>query len=142
MTIRAIIDSKGDEVVSATPEMRVAEVARLFAENRIGAVPVIEGDEVVGIMSERDLVHCIANEGAAALDRAVGEVMTAPPITVPSDHSVLGALGLMTRRRVRHLPVIDDGRVVGFVSIGDLVKFRMDRIEQDAKAMRDYIRSA
>lgn len=142
MTIRAIIDSKGDEVVSATPEMRVGEVARLFAERRIGAVPVIEGDEVVGIMSERDLVQCIAAEGAAALDRAVSEVMTAPPITVPSDHSVLGALGLMTRRRVRHLPVIDGGRVVGFVSIGDLVKFRMDRIEQDAKAMREYISSA
>lgn len=142
MTIGAIIDSKGREVVSASPEMRVAEVVRVFAEQRIGAVPVIEDDEVIGIMSERDLVHCIAAEGAAALDRSVREVMTSPPITVESSHSVLGALGLMTRRRVRHLPVVDGERVVGFVSIGDLVKFRMDRIEQDAEAMRDYIRSA
>lgn len=142
MTINAILDTKGREVVSAAPDMLVGEIVRIFAEQRIGAVPVIEEDEVIGIMSERDLVHCIAEQGAAALDLSVREVMTSPPITVEIDHSVLGALGLMTRRRVRHLPVIDGERIVGFVSIGDLVKFRMDKIEQDAEAMRDYIRSA
>jgi CBS domain-containing protein len=104
-------------------------------------VPIVDGTEVVGIMSERDLVYCVATEGAAALDKPVSEVMTSPPITVDPDFSILAALGLMTRRRIRHLPVIDNGKLVGFISIGDLVKYRMDRIEQDAQAMRNYIQS-
>lgn len=140
MTISIILENKGHDIITAVPGMRVAEVVGLFAEKRIGAVPVVEDGAVVGIMSERDLVYCMASEGAAALDRPVGEVMTSPAITVDPGHSILGALGLMTRRRIRHLPVVDGGRMIGFVSIGDLVKFRMDRIEADAQAMRDYIR--
>jgi CBS domain-containing protein len=139
MTISSILDSKGHDTIAVTPDMRVSDAVRLFAEKRIGAVPVLEGAEVVGIMSERDLVHIVAAHGAAALDKSVGEVMTSPPIAVEKDHSILGALGLMTRRRIRHLPVLDNGQLIGFVSIGDLVKYRMDRIEQDAAAMRDYI---
>ncbi|MBC2776071.1 CBS domain-containing protein [Parasphingopyxis marina] len=139
MTISSILESKGGETIVATPDMSVSDAVRLFAERRIGAVPVLDGDTVVGIMSERDLVHIVAAFGAAALDKNVGEVMTSPPITVEKDHSILGALGLMTRRRIRHLPVLDGGELIGFVSIGDLVKYRMDRIEQDAAAMRDYI---
>ncbi|MBC7986613.1 MAG: CBS domain-containing protein [Sphingomonadaceae bacterium] len=142
MNITAIIHGMTHQVVTATPEMSVAEAVRLLAERRIGAVPVLDGDEVVGIMSERDVLYCLAREGAAALERTVGEVMTAPAHTVEGAQSVLGALGLMTERRMRHLPVVEEGRMVGFVSIGDLVKYRMDRIEQDAQAMRDYIQSA
>lgn len=142
MSISIILENKGHDTISATPDMRVGEFAALLAEKRIGAVPVLEGMEVVGIMSERDLVYCLAREGAAALDRPIGEVMTSPPITVEPAHSILGALGLMTQRRIRHLPVVDGGRMVGFISIGDLVKYRMDRIEADAAAMRDYIQSA
>lgn len=141
MTISIILEKRDTETITATPDMAVSEVVQILAAKRIGAVPVIEGSDVVGIMSERDLVYCVAKEGAAALDRPVREVMTAGPITVDSNHSILGALGLMTERRVRHLPVVEDGRLVGFISIGDLVKYRMDRIEADAAAMRDYIQS-
>lgn len=139
MTISVILESKGYDTVTVTPDMSVADAVRLFAEKRIGAVPVVDGLAVVGIMSERDLVHSVAAHGEAALAMQVAEVMTSPPITVEKDHNILAALGLMTRRRIRHLPVIEDGNLVGFVSIGDLVKYRMDRIEQDAQAMRDYI---
>lgn len=141
MTISIILESRDHDTITGTPGMRVSEVVKLFAEKRIGAVPVVDGTEVVGIMSERDLVHCVAAEGSAGLEKPVSEVMTSPAITVDPNFSILAALGLMTRRRIRHLPVIDNGVLVGFISIGDLVKYRMDRIEQDAQAMRDYIQS-
>ncbi len=141
MTISIILDKRGHDTITATPDMTVADAVKILADKRIGALPVVEGDVVVGVMSERDLVYCAAKEGAAALDRPVRDVMTAEPITVQRNHSILGALGLMTDRRVRHLPVVEDGRLVGFISIGDLVKYRMDRIESDVAAMRDYIRS-
>jgi CBS domain-containing protein len=97
---------------------------------------------VSGIFSERDVLHCVARRGEAALDLLVAEAMTAPPITVQPSTSVLDALGLMTRRRIRHLPVIDAGGLIAFVSIGDLVKYRLDLVEYEAQAMRDYIRTA
>lgn len=142
MTISIILENKSTTTITATPDMTVMEATKLFAKKRIGAVPVVEGMRVVGIMSERDLVYCLNDVGAEALDKPIREVMTAPAITVAPNQSILGALGLMTKRRVRHLPVVEADKLVGFVSIGDLVKYRMDRIEADASAMRDYIRSA
>lgn len=142
MTIAAILKTKGAEVVTLPPSATLAGAVALLAEKRIGAVPVVEGEEVVGVFSERDVVYCLAAKGAAALDLTVGEVMTAPARTVSPEEPVLGALSLMTLRRIRHLPVLDGARLVGFVSIGDLVKHRIDRIEQEAAAMRDYIQSA
>lgn len=127
------------EVVSVAADRSVREVVALLAQHRIGAVPVLEGAEVVGIFSERDMIHALVERGAAALDLTVAERMTSPAIAVDPGASVLGALSLMTQRRIRHLPVIDDGRLVGFVSIGDLVKYRIDGIEAEANAMRDYI---
>lgn len=103
---------------------------------------MIDGDRVTGIFSERDVIYALAQDGAAALDRTVGDVMTAPAVTVAPKDAVLGALSLMTQRRIRHLPVIDGDRMIGLVSIGDLVKYRIERIEADAAAMRDYIQSA
>jgi CBS domain-containing protein len=141
MTIATILATKGSEVVTLTTEHTVAEAVKLLAERRIGAVPVMRGEQVAGIFSERDVIHCVAARGAAGLDGTVGEAMTAPAITVTRDEAVLGALTLMTRRRIRHLPVVDDGRLVGFVSIGDLVKYRIDKIEADAEAMRSYIQA-
>ena len=141
MTIATILATKGSEVVTLTTEHTVAEAVKLLAERRIGAVPVMRGEQVAGIFSERDVIHCVAARGAAGLDGTVGEAMTAPAITVTRDEAVLGALTLMTRRRIRHLPVVDDGRLVGFVSIGDLVKYRSDEIEADAEAMRSYIQA-
>ena len=138
-----ILREKGDRTISATPDMTVRDAVALLSAERIGAVPVLDGDgRVVGVFSERDVIGCIAAQGPAALDGPVSAAMTAPAITVAPDHPAIGALSLMTRRRVRHLPVVDGKRLVGFVSIGDLVKHRIDRIEADAAAMRDYIQSA
>ncbi|MBN8816700.1 MAG: CBS domain-containing protein [Sphingomonas sp.] len=142
MTIATILSGKGAEVTTIAADATVADAVKLLAERRIGAVPVLKDGAVAGIFSERDVIHCLADQGAAGLDRQVGEVMTAPAITVARDEAVLGALTLMTRRRIRHLPVVEGGALVGFVSIGDLVKYRIDRIEADAEAMRDYIQSA
>jgi CBS domain-containing protein len=142
MTIATILVGKGHEVISVTAAQSVGEAVGVLAERRVGALPVMNGNEVVGIFSERDVIHAINAQGAAALDRTVGEVMTAPAITVGPDEPAIGALSLMTRRRVRHLPVIENERVIGLVSIGDLVKYRIDRIEADAEAMRNYIQSA
>jgi CBS domain-containing protein len=102
-------------------------------------VPVVEDGRVVGIFSERDVVHGLAAHGAAALDRTLDAVMTQPVQQVAPAEPVIGALSLMTRRRIRHLPVVEGDALVGFVSIGDLVKYRIDRIEAEAAAMRDYI---
>ncbi|MDV3459403.1 CBS domain-containing protein [Sphingomonas sp. HF-S4] len=141
MTIAAILGGKGHDVVSIAGDRTVAEAVALLAERRIGAVPVLDGESIAGIFSERDVIHCLERDGAAGLDRRVRDVMTAPAITVAPGESVLGALALMTRRRIRHLPVIDRGRLTGFISIGDLVKYRIERIESEADAMRAYIQA-
>jgi CBS domain-containing protein len=142
MTIGAILGGKGTEVIFVTREQSVMEAASMLAKRRIGAVPVMEGPRVIGIFSERDVIHALDVHGAEALSRTVADVMTSPAITVGPQDSVMGALSLMTRRRIRHLPVIEGDTVIGVVSIGDLVKYRIDRIEADAAAMRDYIQSA
>ena len=115
MTIRAILQSKGNDVLSVSGSATVAEAVALLAEKRIGALPVIDGGKVRGIFSERDVLYGLA---------------------------VLTALSLMTRRRIRHLPVTEADSAIGFVSIGDLVKYRIDKIEAEAAAMREYIQSA
>lgn len=142
MTIQAVLGGKGREVISVTAQTSVRDAVALLAERRIGAVPVIEDGAVVGIFSERDVITGLAEFGAASLDRTVGEVMTAPAITVSQGDSVLAALSLMTQRRVRHLPVVEASGVLGFVSIGDLVKYRIEQIEAEAQAMRAYIQQA
>jgi CBS domain-containing protein len=141
MTVRAFADGTRT-IISAARADRVAQVVALLAERRIGAVPVVEEGRVLGIVSERDILYGLGREGAALLDRPVGEVMTAPAVTIDADTPILSALSLMTNRRIRHLPIVADGRMVGFVSIGDLVKWRIDRIEAEAEAMRSYIQSA
>ncbi len=141
MTIATILANKGSEVITLNADHSVADAVKLLAERRIGAVPVVQGGEVAGIFSERDVIHCLAAHGAAGLERSVGDAMTAPAITVSRQEAALGALTLMTRRRIRHLPVVENGQLVGFVSIGDLVKYRIDKIEADAEAMRNYIQA-
>lgn len=142
MTIAAILKSKGGEIIAISRTTTVAEAVALLAERRIGAVPVMDGGSVAGIFSERDVIHGLHTHGAAALAHTVDQAMTAPAVTVSPGDPVIGALSLMTRRRIRHLPVVEGEKVVGFVSIGDLVKYRTDRIEADAAAMRDYIQSS
>ena len=141
MTIKAILAHRDGTVHGCERTERVGAVSRRLAEQRIGAMPVIDQGQVIGIFSERDLVHCLSVHGAAALGLTVDAAMTSPPVTVAPDTHVMAALSLMTRRRIRHLPVLDGDRLVGFISIGDLVKYRIDRIETEAAAMRDYIAS-
>ena len=143
MDIARLVERRQGPVYSCCATDTVHQAARLLAENRIGALPVLDGNRVVGIFSERDLLYCIAEIGAAALDKTVGEVMTAPALTVSRDTHAIEALELMTLRRVRHLPVVEsDDRMVGFVSIGDLVKLRLELVQAEAEAMRSYIQSA
>jgi CBS domain-containing protein len=126
-------------VISIPVSVSAQAAMALLAERRIGALPVMNGDTVAGVFSERDVLYAVARDGAAALDRPVAELMTAPAVTVAPGESVLAALALMTQRRIRHLPVLDGDRLAGFVSIGDLVKYRIDWIEAEAAAMRSYI---
>lgn len=142
MSIAAILGGKGSDVVSIGGDASVRDAVALLADRRIGAVPVVEDGSVAGIFSERDVIHCLKRDGPAALDRSVRSVMTAPAIAVTRDESVLGALSLMTQRRIRHLPVVEGGVLLGFVSIGDLVKFRIEKIEAEAEQMRAYIQTA
>ena len=141
MTIAAILEGKGREIIGVEADMTVRDAVALLAEKRIGAVPVMQGGKVAGIMSERDVIYCLQSDGAAVLDWPVEQIMTAPAITVERDQQVMSALSLMTRRRIRHLPVVEGGRIIGIVSIGDLVKYRMDKIEQEAAQMLSYIQS-
>jgi CBS domain-containing protein len=142
MTIAAILQGKGDEVVEVSPQESVLSVVKLLAERRIGCVPVVKNGQVVGIFSERDVIYRLGREGPAILDAPVGTVMTSPAHTTDPATPVISALSTMTKRRIRHLPVVVDGAMIGFVSIGDLVKYRIDRIEAEAAAMRDYIQNA
>lgn len=142
MTISEIMHSHGVDIFTASPAESVASVTARLAEKRIGALPVVDGGRIVGIFSERDVIYGLAAHGPAMMDKAVGDVMTSPAITVTADTPILSALSLMSRRRIRHLPVAEGDRLVGFVSIGDLVKHRIERIEAEANAMRDYIQMA
>ena len=142
MTIARLMEGRSGDVISCDAAMRVGDAVKLLAKKRIGAIPVFEQGRIAGIFSERDVVYQLAAHGPAMLDKTVAEVMTSPPITVDRQSGVLDALGLMTRRRIRHLPVLDGDTVCGFVSIGDLVKYRIDAIVSEAEAMRSYIQSA
>lgn len=130
------------DVITCDVNDQVRNVIATLAQMRIGALPVMNAGQLAGIFSERDVIYRLADEGAACLDKSVGEVMTAPAITVEASAKVDEALGLMTRRRIRHLPVLDRGAMCGFISIGDLVKSRIDEVERDAEAMRIYIQTA
>ena len=141
MTLATILQQRKGEVIHVTPDTPVRSVVQLLADHRIGAVPVIQNDEVIGIMSERDVIYGLRSDGAAILEWPVERVMTRPALTVEPSMGILTGLSLMTKRRVRHLPVIEGGRMIGFISIGDLVKARIELIESEAEAMRAYIAS-
>lgn len=143
MTIAAILEKReANEPITVPRGMQVREVVALLAGRKIGAVPVLDGRKVAGIMSERDVIYCLARDGAAVLDQPVDDIMTAPAITVEPSMTVFAALSLMTSRRIRHLPVVEGGSLLSVVSIGDLVKYRLDKIEAEAEAMLSYIQTA
>ena len=142
MTIASVLRGKGSAVETIESGTTLYDAVKRLGEKRIGALPVVDSGRIAGIMSERDLIYCLRDHGPEALDWPVSQVMSSPAITAESSMDVLAALALMTQRRIRHLPVVDSGELKGIVSIGDLVKYRMDRIEAEAEAMRAYIQSA
>jgi CBS domain-containing protein len=142
MTIASVLHDKGSAIETIASDASLYDAVRRLGEKRIGALPVIEAGRLVGIISERDVIYSLRDHGPEVLQRAVGQVMSSPAITVAPDTGVLEALALITQRRIRHLPVVDGGQIRGIVSIGDLVKHRMERIEAEAEAMRAYIQSA
>lgn len=143
MTVRLILDRKGRDVVTVLPDKTIADVAGVLAEHRIGAVIVSRGDgSIDGIVSERDIVRAVGQEGAAVLDRPVSSVMTVKVSVCTEQNTVNEVMDLMTRGRFRHLPVEMDGRLDGIISIGDVVKQRMEEIEREAEEIRSYIATA
>jgi len=142
MSIARITAGRKFDIVTCSKETLVSDAVELLTERRIGAMPVTdEAGKVLGVFSERDVIRCLKVHGGEALNLRMEAVMTSPAVTVSPDTSENQALALMTRRRIRHLPVVEDGKMVDFVSIGDLVKARIDEIETEAQALRDYIHS-
>ncbi|MGB7373558.1 CBS domain-containing protein [Pontixanthobacter sp.] len=143
MTISKLIEGRRvTDVVSCDVSASVRDTVAILASKRIGALPVMKAGSLAGIFSERDVIYRLADLGADCLDKKVGEIMTAPAITVGPQTKIDDALAMMTRRRIRHLPVVDNGAMCGFISIGDLVKSRMDEVELEAAALRNYIQTA
>lgn len=140
MIIEQILNDKGREVITLRADDTLREAARLLDERRIGAVVTLDaGGEIVGVLSERDIVRQFAREGGAALEMKVGNAMTRAVITISAEAPIDQALQLMTDRRIRHLPVVRNNRLTGFVSIGDLVKWKIAETEAEAQAMKSYL---
>jgi len=140
MNIDQILNDKGREVISVKADSSLAEAARTLDEKRIGAVVALgEGGAIAGVLSERDIVRQVARNGETALKMLVGDAMTREVITIDSSMKLEDAMQLMTDRRVRHLPVFRQDRLVGVVSIGDLVKWKIAETEAEAEAMKSYL---
>jgi CBS domain-containing protein len=143
MTVKAILSTKGNETVTIEPIASVAAAAKQMADRRIGALVVTNATgEVVGIVSERDIVRVIAARGGDALDLSVESVMTRKVVSCTEADTVANLMERMTTGKFRHVPVIENGRLIGVVSIGDIVKHRLQEIEHESEAMRDYILTA
>jgi CBS domain-containing protein len=143
MTVKAILAAKGGDVVTVEPNATLAAAAQLLAEHRIGALVIVGADRrVAGILSERDIVRALAERGASVLDEPVSQAMTRKVVTCKENETVAGLMEHMTAGKFRHLPVVDQGRLTGIISIGDVVKHRLHEIETETAAMRDYIQSA
>ncbi|AUX68526.1 histidine kinase [Porphyrobacter sp. HT-58-2] len=142
MNIARIIEQRGpSDIIACDVSTPVSQVVQTLANRRIGALPVLRDGRVVGIVSERDVIYRLADKGRECLDLPVGEIMTSPAITVEPGTTIDEALGMMTRRRFRHFPVVEDGALVAFISIGDLVKHKMDEVQHEAEALRNYIQA-
>jgi CBS domain-containing protein len=139
MLVSQILKAKGDLVFTVSPQETVGAACALLHSRKVGAMVVLDGERVVGIISERDLVRAMAKEGAGALDKPVSAFMTLDVIFAEPAESVDSLLGRMTDRRVRHLPVCERERLIGIVSIGDLVKWKISEVEAEADNLKAYI---
>jgi CBS domain-containing protein len=143
MTVKAILSRKGNDVLTIEPGASLADAAKLLAERKIGALMVngVDG-RVAGILSERDIVRALAERGADMLSERVDRVMTRKVVTCTEAETIASIMERMTEGKFRHLPVVDQGRLVGIVSIGDVVKYRLHEIENESQALREYILTA
>ena len=140
MHVAAVIKRKGSDVVTITSDRTVTEAVTVLAERRIGAILVMDGNDAVGgIISERDIVGALSRSGADVLRQKVGDVMTRDVRSCSCHDTIAEVMNVMTQGRVRHLPVIDDGKVVGMISIGDVVKQRLDDTELEVESLRGYV---
>ena len=143
MTVKAILSRKGTDVLTIEPNATLATAVKLLADRKIGAVVITGADrQVIGILSERDIVRAFASDGPAALEQQVGQVMTRRVMTCDEAETVASLMERMTQGKFRHLPVVERGRLAGIVSIGDVVKYRLEEMEKESSAMREYILTA
>ena len=142
MTVRAILDTKGHHIVSVEPEAKLAAAVKILGERKIGAVLVMSNGRVEGILSERDIVRVLGERGASVLDRPVSEVMTCKVVSCRQSDTVSAIMEMMTNGKFRHLPVLEGDRVVGLISIGDIVKWRVQEYEYEQEALQQYIKTA
>jgi CBS domain-containing protein len=142
MTVRSILDTKGHHITSVTPDVTLTDAIKTLGDRKIGAVLVMEEGRIEGILSERDIVRVLGECGAGVLDQPVSAVMTRKVVSCRPSDTVAGIMEMMTLGKFRHLPVLEDGRVVGLISIGDIVKRRVQEYEAEQEALRDYIKTA
>lgn len=139
MTIKTILQGKGSKVFSMAPDATLDAVSKELAERRIGAVVVMDGERLVGILSERDIIRCIAERGTEALTEPAHAAMTRKVETAGLNDDISDVMQRMTASRFRHMPVVEEGRLIGLISIGDVVKQRIDEAERERDDMRAYI---
>lgn len=140
MHVSAILRTKGSTIVTIRPTDSIASVAQMLAVNRIGAVLCMAEDGgIAGILSERDIVRGLAAHGPAVLDMPAGELMTRRVVTCAPDDTISSVMERMTDGRFRHMPVVEKGRMVGFISIGDVVKHRIEEVGHEVESLRDYV---
>ena len=142
MTVRAILDTKGHHILSIEPEEKLSAAVKILGERKIGAVLVMSNGGVEGILSERDIVRVLGERGASVLDEPVSEVMTRKVVSCRQSDTVSAIMEMMTNGKFRHLPVLEGDRVVGLISIGDIVKWRVQEYENEQEALRQYINAA
>jgi len=142
MTVRSILDSKGHQVLSVELEAKLSEAIKVLSERKIGAVLVMSEGRMEGILSERDIVRVLGERGARVLDEPVSAVMTRKVVSCRESDTVSGLMEMMTLGKFRHLPVVEDSKVVCLISIGDVVKRRVQEYEAEQEALRDYIKTA
>lgn len=142
MTVRSILNTKGHEIISVAPDAKLSVAVKVLSERRIGAVLVMSQQRMDGILSERDIVRVVGEHGAAALDETVRDVMTRKVVSCKPSDTVGAIMEKMTSGKFRHLPVIEGDRIVGLISIGDVVKSRLREFEHEQEALRDYIATA
>jgi CBS domain-containing protein len=142
MTVRAILDTKGHHILSVEPEAKLSAAVKILGERKIGAVLVMSNGGVEGILSERDIVRVLGERGAGVLDEPVSEVMTSKVVSCRQSDTVSAIMEMMTKGKFRHLPVLEGDRVVGLISIGDIVKWRVQEYENEQEALQQYIKTA